>query len=335
MSPPRIFVSWPDFSAEDPETGLRLVNAGYKLILEPKTGMRGEDEVKQLVAGCVAAIVSTDPFTAPVLETLMSLRVIARVGVGTDSIDRAAADRLGIAIATTPGLNAETVADHTLALMLGLIRNIVPQDKAVKAGRWDRVGEFAPSELTAKVAGLVGAGTIGKAVARRLQGFGVEITFFDDNVGAISGAKKLSSLPELLAGSDVISLHVPLTEATRRLINAEALAQMKRSALLINTSRGGLVDQPALFSALRQGRIAGAAMDVFDKEPPDRDAIIGVPNLLCSSHVGGISRESIRRMTISATDSVLQVLAGNTPDTVLNADSMLGPRDVGSDGILR
>lgn len=328
MSKPRIFVSWPGFSPNDPETGLRLVNAGCELILEPKTGLRNEDEVKRLAAGCVAAIVSTDPFTASVLETLPSLRVIARVGVGTDSIDRMAADRLGIAIATTPGLNAETVADHTLALMLGLIRNIVPQDSAVRAGRWERVGEFAPSELTAKVAGLVGAGTIGKAVARRLQGFGVEVTFFDDNVGAVPGARKLAFLSELLAVSDVISLHVPLTEATRQLINAEALAQMKRSVLLINTSRGGLIDQPALFSALGEGKIAGAAMDVFDKEPPDKDTIIGVPNLLFSSHIGGISRESIRRMTISATDSVLQMLAGNTPDTVINANSLHGRRDL-------
>jgi|HubBroStandDraft_4_1064222.scaffolds.fasta_scaffold06849_2 phosphoglycerate dehydrogenase-like enzyme len=318
----RIFVSWPDYSPNDPETGARLTAAGHELLIFPKVGARSEKELLSLIRGCVAAIVSTDPFTATVITSTPSLRFIARVGVGTDSIDLAAANAHGVGVSVTPGLNAEPVADHTLALMLALIRRVVPQDLGVKSGRWDRVGPNTPSELPAKTVGLIGAGTIGRAVMRRLSGFDVKLIFLDAFVSGVEQATKIESLEELLTLSDIVSLHCPLTGETRGLLNAKTLRLMKSTAFLINTARGPLVDQEALFAALRKGSIAGAGLDVFAEEPPDPVALSDVPNLITSAHIGGLSRESIRRMTISATDSVLVLLEGRIPATLINRHAL-------------
>lgn len=169
----KVFVSWPGYSPDDKQTGTRLIAAGHELVLRPKTGNRTAQELSELLADCDAAIVSTDPFTREVLAGDRNLKVIARVGVGSDSIDHDAAREFGLGISITPGMNAETVADQTLAMLLGLMRKVVAQDLAVKAGRWDRVGDFAPTEVYQKTVGLIGAGIIGKAVIRRLLGFGL------------------------------------------------------------------------------------------------------------------------------------------------------------------
>ena len=258
MAKPKIFVSWPGYSPDDPETGRRLVEAGYELLLHPRLVARSEDELAALMDGAVAAIVSTDPFTEKAIGSNPHLGLIARIGVGIDSIDYAAAVRQGVLIAITPGLNAEAVADHALALILALIRKVVPQDQSVKAGRWERIGPLTPSELPGKTVGLVGAGTIGRSVMRRLAGFGVDIVYYDAFVDALPGARKVASLAELLAVSDIVSLHAPLTPETRHIIDAAALARMKPTALLINTARGPLVDQGALFDALKAGAHCGS-----------------------------------------------------------------------------
>jgi phosphoglycerate dehydrogenase-like enzyme len=322
----RIFVSWPGFSADDAETGARLRAAGYQLVLEPKLGARSEDELIHLMRDCCAAIVSTDPFTRRAIEANPALRVIARVGVGTDSVDQQAATERGIAICVTPGLNAETVADHTLALILGLVRKVVTQDAGVKAGKWDRVGPATPSELPGKTVGLVGAGSIAMAVARRLAGFDVRLVFVDPHVPQIYGATKLESLEELLAVSDIVSLHAPLVPDTRMLLSSDRLRLMKPEAFIVNTARGALIDQTALLVALKERRLGGAALDVFEEEPPDVQQLKDVPNLITSAHVGGISIESIRRMTASATASVLAVLSGELPATVINARALCKTR---------
>ncbi|MGD0186302.1 MAG: phosphoglycerate dehydrogenase [Roseiarcus sp.] len=320
MTNRKIFVSWPGYSGDDPQTGGRLAAAGYGLILAPKLGARSESELIDLMQDACGAIVSTDPFTAKALRANPGLRIIARVGVGTDSIDHAAAAHHAVAISITPGMNAQPVADQTLAMILALVRRVVPQDQSVKSGRWDRVGEHTPSELPGKIVGLVGAGTIGRAVAQRLRGFDVSIVYFDDQVPKLDDARRVGSLDELLAIADIVTLHAPFVPETRHLIDAAGLSKMKPTALLVNTARGPLIDTAALFEALRRGAIAGAGLDVFEDEPPGADRLKDVPNLVCSAHVGGLSHESIRRMTVSATDSVLAVLAGEIPATVINPD---------------
>lgn len=318
----KVFVSWPGYSPLDEDTGARLVAAGHELVLKPRTGNRTAQELAELLGDCDAAIVSTDPFTRDVLAGNKNLKIIARVGVGSDSIDHAAARELGVGISITPGMNAETVADQTLAMILGLLRKVVTQDQAVKAGRWDRVGEYAPTELYQKTVGLIGAGIIGKAVIRRLLGFGVRVLYFDAMVDAVEGAERVGSLDELLSSSSIVSLHAPLLPETSELINAETIALMPKGSYLINTSRGGLVHQQALFDALRSGHLAGAALDVFEVEPPGAAVLAEIPNLIASAHIGGISKESVARMTRSATTSVLAVLDGNVPDTVINPDAL-------------
>lgn len=321
MTQRKIFVSWPGYSPEDTETGARLVAAGYELLLHPKLGARSEDELITLMQDAEAAIVSTDPFTLRVIEANPRLRLIARIGVGTDSIDRAAATKRGVAISITPGMNAETVADQTLAMILALLRKVVEQDRSVKAGRWERVGAATPSELAGKLAGIVGGGTIGSAVARRLLAFNCRVQVHDVAPVNIPGAEKAQSLEAMLRQADIISLHAPLLPETRHLIDETRLALFKKTAILINTSRGGLVKQEALFNVLKAGNLAAAALDVFEEEPPRKEQLADVPNLLCSAHLGGLSHESIRRMTISATDTVLRVLAGDVPDTVINPET--------------
>jgi phosphoglycerate dehydrogenase-like enzyme len=315
-----VFVSWPGYDAEDAETGRRLTDAGYHLRIEPKVGARSDDELIDLMGDAVAAIVSTDPFTLRAIQANPNLRIIARVGVGTDSIDHDAARSRGVAIATTPGLNAEPVADQALALILALVRKVVTQDSRVKAGLWERIGLMTPGELPGKIVGIVGAGVIGKAVARRLHGFGVSLIYHDAMGATLDHAERVATLNDLLERADIVTLHVPLLSSTRNLIDADALARMKRHALLINTSRGPLVDQAALFAALRLGQIGGAGLDVYAEEPPGAAVLKGVPNLVCSAHIGGLSHESIRRMTISATTSVLAVLNGEKPSTVINPE---------------
>lgn len=320
MSREKVFVSWPGYSIDDPETGARLVEAGFEPVLRPRTGARSEEELIGMLKGCIAAIASADPFTSRVLQSSPQLRTISRVGVGVDSVDMEAATRRGVAVSITTGANAETVADHTLGFILALLRKLVPQHLCASSGRWERVGAMTGSELPAKTVGLIGAGGIGKVVLRRLSGFDAKVIYFDAFVPSLNGATKVSTLSELLEQSDIVSIHMPLVPQTHHILDAAGIARMKPGALLINTSRGPLVDQRALFAALREGRLGGAGLDVFDEEPPLPGTFEGVPNLLLSCHIAGVSHESIRRMTISATSSALAMLAGEIPSTVLNPE---------------
>ena len=321
-----VFISWPGYDPAGSDTGQRLQDAGLALRLHPKTGARSPEDLADLAAGCCAAIVSTDPFTAQTLKRLAGLQVIARVGVGTDSIDLPAATGRGVAVTITPGMNAVTVAEHTLALMLALLRRVVAQDASVKAGRWDRIGAMTPRELAASRVLLIGGGTIGRAVAVRLLAFGAQVLVHDPVAPCPPGCMPAPDLDAALAGADIVSLHLPRTPETEGLLNAGRLGSLKPGALVINTARGGLLDEAALFAGLRSGHLGGAALDVFDTEPPDPQALRDVPNLIAAAHMGGLSHESIARMTASATDSVLRVLAGECPATVINPGFRAVPR---------
>jgi phosphoglycerate dehydrogenase-like enzyme len=239
------------------------------------------------------------------------------VGVGIDSIDATAATELGIAITTTPGANESTVADHTVAMMLALLRRIPENDAGVRRGEWNRTGPHTPLLLTGLTVGLIGYGHIGRLVGRRLEGFDVELLVADP---ALARSETLRSveLAELLARSDVVSLHCPLIPSTRHLIDRSALQLMRPHAILVNTSRGEVVDEAALVTALQEGVIAGAALDVFEQEPPDDTPLLSMPNVVVSPHVGGISTTSVDEMTRRATSSVIDILNGRIPDGLAN-----------------
>jgi len=304
-----ILITWPDFDRDDPATGGRLSAAGHELRFAPKRAQRTPDELIALLDdGVVGAIVSTDPFDARVLGAARRLRVIARVGVGTDSIDVAAAARQGIAVCTTPGVNAASTADHAVALMLAALRRVPEHDRAVREGTWPRTGAATPWELSGATVGLVGYGAIGRLVHRRLSGFAVRVLVCDPEADPAPGAER-TELEPLLRASDIVSLHLPLGPATRGLIDEHRLAQLKPTAVLVNTARGGLIDEDALADALQRGRLRGAALDVFQDEPPNGSRLLKLPNVVVTPHVAGLSDRSVKEMTRRATDAVLEVLA--------------------------
>ena len=312
-------MTWPDYDVEAQGLGRALAEAGLQIRLEPKRGRRDARETQQLLDGVAGAIVSTDPFDEDLLVACPQLRVIARVGVGVDSIDLDAATRCGVAVTITPGANEETVADHTLALMLALVRRICEHDADIRNGGWNRTGVHAPWTLSGRTVGIVGFGRIGKLVARRLSGFDVEV-LVNDPMAPIDGEPPAVDLDDLLARSDVVTLHVPLTRDTRALIGSREFRLMRSEAILINTARGGVLDEGALLTSLREGSLRGAALDVFEEEPPRDWSLLHRPNVVLSPHNAGLSVESIQEMTHRATASVIDVLSGRAPDDLANPE---------------
>lgn len=312
-----VVVTWPDYDPDGEYLGGALRRAGLTPRLEAKRGARSATEMPDVLGGAVAAIVSTDPFDAAVLAASPRLRVIARVGVGVDSIDVDAATARGVAVTITPGANEATVADHTVALMLAALRRLCEHDGAVRDGRWNRTGRHTPWLLTGSTVGLVGFGQIGRTVARRLAGFDVRVLATDPIVPREPGVEAVS-LDALLAQSDVVSLHAPLLPTTRRLIGARELALMRADAVLVNTARGGVVDEQALVAALESGRLRAAALDVFEEEPPRASRLLALANVVLSPHNAGLSIPSIEEMTRRATSSVIDVVLGGVPADLAN-----------------
>lgn len=312
-----MLVTFPDYDTDHPQHGGALTAAGYEIRIAPKRGARTPEELLALSADVAGAIVSTDPFTRDVLHRSPRLQVIARVGVGIDSIDATAATELGVAITTTPGANEATVADHAIAMTLALLRRIPENDAGVRRGEWNRTGPHTPRLLTGCTVGLVGYGNIGRLVAHRLAGFDVELLVSDPALGDADSPRPVE-LAELLARSDVVSLHTPLIPATRNLIDRNALQRMRPHAVLVNTSRGGVVDETALVRALNDGVIAGAALDVFETEPPYDSPLLTMPNVVVSPHVGGLSTKSVDAMIRMATASVIDVIEGRVPPGLAN-----------------
>jgi phosphoglycerate dehydrogenase-like enzyme len=315
-------VTWPDFDADDPAGGGYLRDLGAEVTLAPKLGRRTGDEMSELLVGADAAIVSTDPFDEAVFASAPGLRAIARVGVGLDSIDMNAATRAGVIVTTTKGANESTAADHTLALILAAVRRIPEQDASVRRGDWLRTGPQVAWELAGATVGLVGFGAIGQRVARRLLAFGVAVLVCDPIAprGPLSAAVEHVPLEDLLRRSDIVSLHAPLSSSSERLIGAAQLALMARHAILVNTARGGLVDQDALLDALESGRLRAAALDVFDEEPPRSERLFGLPNVVMTPHIGGVSERSVSEMTRRACRSVADALRGRMPADVVNGE---------------
>jgi phosphoglycerate dehydrogenase-like enzyme len=321
-----VVVTWLDYDVDDPATGGLLREAGLRVELAPKRGARTAAQLAALMRDAEGAIVSTDPFERSVFDAAPKLRVIARVGVGTDSIDLRAATEAGVVVTTTPGANRETVADHAMAMILAAVRRIVEHDASVRRGEWNRTGAATPWDLHATTVGIVGYGGIGRAVARRLAGFGTRLLIADPAL-TVAGGGEVVPLDELLGRADVVSLHLPLLPATRHIVGARELARMRPHAILVNTSRGGLVDEEALVAALHSGRLRGAALDVFSDEPHLPQPLRSLPNVVLTPHVGGLSDRSIVRMTRQATRDVLHVLAGaGEPASIVNPAALDHPR---------
>ena len=275
------------------------------------------------------AIIARTParVSAEVIAAAPRLRVVSTSGFGTDNIDIPAATEAGVLVVNNPGSAENSVAEHTVALILGLAKKLTWSDAAVRSQKpWDFRGGFGAIELKGRTLGVVGFGRIGREVARKLhEGFGMRILGFDPMIDAASvapWAETSLTLEDLLARADVVTIHCALTPATRHLFNARTLGLMKPGAFLVNTSRGPVVDGVALASALRDGAVGGAGIDVYEFEPPGADnPLLGSEKAILTAHTAGLTVESARQLAISAAAQVLAVLDGERPVNLINPEA--------------
>jgi len=261
--------------------------------------------------------------TGELLDACGTCRVVARCGVGLDNVDVAAATARGIPVLNLPGSNAQTIAEHAVMLMLAVSRSLVPWANAVPAGEWQTRHRYEGDELHGKTLGIVGLGAIGSRVALIATALGMRVRYTDP--ASRDTPYENLQLPDLLANSDVITLHCSLTGETRCLLDAPAIAGMKPGAILINTARGPLIDQQALARALLNGKLAGFGADVLDPEPPDpADPLLAMPNVVITPHVGSLTRSTYRQICVRSARNVLAVLAGEEPEPgcVFNASDL-------------
>ena len=265
-------------------------------------------------AGLAAAVPEADawivrnrtPVRGALLEAARRVRVIGRLGVGLDNIETETCARRGIEVIPATGANAESVAEYVVTAALILLRGAYFSSRAVEAGTWPRQTLSQGREANGKVLGIVGYGSIGRLTARKAEALGMRVVTHDP---FIAGTPAALALDELLATSDVVSLHVPLTNDTRNLLDARRLALMKRDAVLVNTARGGIVDDAAVALMLREGRLGGAALDVFTQEPlPAGSPLTGAPRLLLTPHIAGVTQESNERVSALIAERVAAAL---------------------------
>ena len=288
------------------EEGLALLRAEPDIELVVDTSLAKDPAaLRRALADADGIIIrSGTRLTAEVLEGQSRLKAIARAGVGVDNIDVPAASHQGIVVMNTPGGNTISTAEHTLAMMLALSRNIAPADASLKAGRWDRT-KFTGTQLEGKSIGIIGLGRVGQAVAQRARGFEMTVLGFDPFLTAEKalelGIESVGRLDDLWGRCDFLTLHTPLTPETRNLVGRAALERMRPGVRIINCARGGLIDEAALLEALDSGKVAGAAIDVFDPEPPPPDhPLVRHPKVLVTPHLGASTEEAQVNVAVEA-----------------------------------
>jgi phosphoglycerate dehydrogenase-like enzyme len=318
---PKVLITPATLAGVDGRYSQLLHEAGFELLYPARAVQLTEEELLRDLKGVSATIAGSEPYTRRVLAAHPTLRVIARAGVGYDAVDVAAASELGIAVCIAPGTNQDAVAEHTFALILALAKNIIPQHLGTRGGGWPRQANLP---LRGRTLGIVGLGRIGKAVALRGLAFGMRLLAYEpypDERFVAQHAVSLLSLDRLLADSDYVTLHIPLTPESRHLINQRTLGLMKPSAFLVNTARGGLVCEPDLVAALRRGRIAGAALDVFEQEPPTGSPLLQLDNVVLTPHAAGVDLQSRDDMAEASARAVVALARGEWPaEQVVNPE---------------
>ncbi len=310
-----------------PEEALARISEVCEVTSFEGVGIPDRDELLAGVAAADGIIGSAQlPIDAAVLAAAPRMRVISNFGVGFDNVDVAAATARGVVVCNTPGVLSDAVADLTMGLLLSLARRLPEAERFLREQRWKPGASMAlGTDVAGKTLGIIGLGRIGRAVSRRAVAFGMDVVYHDavrDPPGDAAFCT-YRDLDELLAAADFVSLHVNLTEATTALIGERALALMKPTAYLINTARGGVIDQAALVAALQRGELAGAALDVFEREPPAPDEpILQLPNVIALPHIGSGTVETRRAMLELAIDNLLAALRGERPPCVVNPEAL-------------
>ena len=313
MAKPKVFVSSRSFGRYDPDPLKRLQKVA-EVALNPHGRSPTRDELMTAIAEADGLLAGHDPVDAEVLDAAAKLRIVARHGVGTDRIDLPEATRRKVLITWTPGANARAVAEFVLALALGLFRRMPDACASMREGQWDPRA-FMGRTLYRKTLGIIGFGSIGHLVARMASGFGMKVIAHDPFVDDVEGTGvELTDLDRLLQTADVVTLHCALTDDTRHLIDKDALAKMKSTAVLINTARAGVIDSPALCRAVSEKKIAGAALDVFDAEPPaPDDPLCTAPNVLATPHIAAYAQEAVSEMDRMCADDMIAFFTGKKP----------------------
>ena len=314
----RVLIGYANLGGISIETEI-LEAAGAEILLAPELG--GPD-LPRLLSQADALMVTLQPVPASLIAELTKCKIICRVGTGVDAIDIPAATARGIWVTNVPDYSIDEVSTHAIALVLAQARNLFAHREAARAGDWRYLADTPLRRFAGQTLGVLGLGRIGRASARKGRGLGLEVIacdpFVGDEVFAEVGARRVD-FPTLLAESDYVTLHVPLTDETRRLVDAAALARMKPSAYLVNTSRGEVVDVPALVEAVRGNRIAGAAVDVLPVEPPARDdPILREERIIVTPHIAWASSEAARDVRVRGAEDVVRVLRGEPPRYACN-----------------
>jgi D-3-phosphoglycerate dehydrogenase len=319
MSETKIFVA-----DEVSDTGLQpLRDAGF--VIEKRTGLDAS-ELREALKDCAGLVVRSETkVTADLMDSATMLRVVGRAGVGVDNIDVPAATERGIVVMNAPDGNTITTAEHTMALLIALARRVPQANSSLKSGRWDRK-IFIGVELQGKTLGIIGFGRIGRAVAARARAFGMKIVAFDPFIApeqARDSEIALAPLEELFASADFITVHTPLTAETRGVIGAEAFAQMKPGVRMINCARGGLVDETALYEAIKSGKVAGAALDVFVKEPPPPDhPLLLLDEVIVTPHLGASTTEAQEGVAFTVAEQMRDYILSGALRGAVNVPSL-------------
>jgi len=317
------------------EEAVEIFHNAPDIEVDVKVGM-SPDELASVIGDYDALIVrSATKVTADIIAKADRLKIVGRAGVGVDNVDRQAATQRGIIIMNTPGGNTISTAEHAWAHIMGLLRNISQASQSMREGRWDK-GKYKGTELFEKTLGVVGAGRVGSIVGSRALAFGVKVLAFDpfcaDQRIAQMGFKSVD-LDTLYAESDIITFHCVLNDDTRHIVDKEAFAKMKKGVFIINCARGGIIDEDALLEALDSGQVAGAGLDVFEKEPPDPDhPLLKHPKCVCTPHLGASTAEAQVNVAIAIANQVVEALGGgevknaiNIPAVPPELKSVLGP----------
>lgn len=318
-----VFVEAPPFDKFSDAQMRRLAQDGRLDVLDWRgKGLDAPGFVEALALADIAVTGNSLTITDGLLERLPKLRLIAKLGTGLDMIDVPAVLRRGILLCNTPGANSVAVAEHTFALLLGLLRNVPQCDGAVRAGQWEKA-RIMGGEIRGKTVGIIGLGNIGSRVASRMAAFEARLIGVDpcwpEALAARYGIER-RELPELLMEADIVCVHCPLDESTAGSIGGEELALMKPGALLVNMARGGIVDEDALYEALRRKAIAGAVVDAYSREPITDSPLFSLGNVILSPHAGAFTTDALNAMSRMAVDQLLQYVGGQRPDNLITAE---------------
>jgi D-3-phosphoglycerate dehydrogenase len=287
-----------------------LKSFAESLVFNPTGKPLSEDELIPLLDGCTGCIAGLDHYTSKVIESAKSLKIISRYGIGVDRVDLAAAKANKIIVCNTPGANTQAVADLTFALLLCVARKVSVLDKKTKEGQWPRSNG---TELYAKTIGILGLGAIGKSVAKRAAGFSMKVIAYDPHINkeyALANNIVAADFNTVIREADFLCLHLPMTDEMKHLISADVMKSMKKGAIIVNTARGGLIDEAAAYELLASGHLGGMGLDVYEEEPPKKTPLFDLENVVLTPHTSAHTAEATTAMADVSVQNLVDVLSG-------------------------